>query len=220
MDPRDLHVRAAIGRGFSFTPLPATRVEVERIVSLFPNAQPLLGAEATEERAKSLSREIRLIHFATHATLDERFPLNSAIVLSSPAKDRADREDGLLQAWEIFEQVRLDADLVVLSACESGLGKELGGEGLVGLTRAFQYAGARSVLASLWKISDRSTAELMVRFYKHLQEGMPKDEALRASQIELLREPLHVANEKGEVEVVDASAPFYWAAFQLYGDWR
>src|SRR6185436_16010655 len=107
-------------------------------------------------------------------TYRERLPLQTLL--------SAGRDNGLLQAWEVFEQVRLNADLVVLSACESALGKELGGEGLIGLTRAFQYAGARTVLASLWKISDRTTAELMVRFYKHLKDGMTKDEALRAAQ--------------------------------------
>jgi CHAT domain-containing protein len=96
----------------------------------------------------------------------------------------------------------------------------LGGEGLIVLTRAFQYAGARSVMASLWKISDRTTAELMVRFYKHLKEGLPKDEALRAAQMELIHGPIQVKNEKGEVEEIDASAPYYWAAFQIYGDWQ
>jgi CHAT domain-containing protein len=126
----------------------------------------------------------------------------------------------LLQAWEIFERVRLDADLVVLSACESGLGKEMGGEGLIGLTRAFQYAGARSVMASLWKISDRTTAEFMVRFYRHLKEGHSKVEALRATQVEFIRGPIQVTNDKGERVDFDASAPYYWAAFQIYGDWQ
>jgi CHAT domain-containing protein len=113
--------------------------------------------------------------------------------------------------WEIFEQVRLDTDLVVLSACSSALGEELGGEGLIGLTRAFQYAGARSVVASLWNIRDQATAELMVRFYWHLRSGLPKDEALQSAQVELIREP---------VGGKDFSAPFFWAAFQLYGDWK
>src|SRR6185436_7511865 len=197
-----------------------TRREIENIRGLFPQAEVYLGSEATEERAKSLLGKARNIHFAAHAILDEGLPLNSAIVLSLPHLDKQGSDNGLLQAWEIFEQVRVDADLVVLSACESGLGKELGGEGLIGLTRAFQYAGARSVLASLWKISDRITAELMVRFYKHLKDGMAKDEALRAAQMELIQGPVRVKNEKGEEEETDASAPYYWAAFQIYGDWQ
>jgi CHAT domain-containing protein/Tfp pilus assembly protein PilF len=217
---QDIRVRSAAQRGFSFEPLPASRREVQRIALLFPQATLYLGPDATEEHAKSLPRKTRIVHFAAHAILDDRFPLNSAVVLSIPEKFEEGHDNGLLQAWEIFEQVRLDADLVVLSACESGLGKEMGGEGLIGLTRAFQYAGARSVMASLWKISDRTTAELMVRFYKHLKDGMAKDEALRAAQRELIQGPIRVRNEKGGEEEIDASAPYYWAAFQIYGDWQ
>ena len=190
---------------------------------MFPaSTRTFLGSDASEENAKKLPQNTRIVHFATHATLDERSPLDSAVVLSIPEKfeEGKGKDNGLLQAWEIFEQVRIDSDLVVLSACESGLGKEMGGEGLIGLTRAFQYAGARSVMASLWKISDRTTAELMVRFYKHLKAGLPKDEALRAAQMELIHGPIQVKNEKGEVEEIDASAPYYWAAFQIYGDWQ
>jgi CHAT domain-containing protein len=217
----DPWLRSAAKHGFDFTPLVFSRQEVERIVSLFPRGtKAFLGAAATEENVKSLPRDTRIVHFATHAILDERFPLNSAVVLSIPEKLEEGKDNGLLQAWEIFEKVRIDADLVVLSACESGLGKEMGGEGLIGLTRAFQYAGARSVMASLWKISDRTTPELMVRFYKHLKAGLSKDEALRAAQMELIQGPIRVKNEKGEEEVVDATAPYYWAAFQIYGDWQ
>lgn len=218
----DVHVRAIKERGGDLAPLPGSRLEVEQIGRLFSVADRVLylGAEATEEHAKSLPSNTNIVHFATHAILDERFPLNSSVVLSIPEKFQEGKENGLLQTWEIFEQVHIDADLVVLSACESGLGKEMGGEGLIGLTLAFQYAGARSVMASLWKISDRTTAELMARFYKHLHDGLPKDEALQAAQVELIRKPVRVRNEKGQMEDIDASAPFYWAAFQIYGDWQ
>ncbi|HEY2933255.1 MAG TPA: tetratricopeptide repeat protein [Acidobacteriota bacterium] len=114
-------------------------------------------------------------------------------------------EDGLLQAYEIFD-LKLNADLVVLSACETGLGKEVKGEGLLGLTRAFLYAGAQSVMVSLWKVSDRSTAELMASFYRHLQEkGMTKAEALRKAQLNLINQGRY-------------AAPFYWAPFVLVGE--
>jgi CHAT domain-containing protein/Tfp pilus assembly protein PilF len=218
----DVHVRAMKQRGFDLSPLPGSRIEVEQIDALLNSSEDLLylGAEATEEHAKSLPSNTHIVHFATHAIFDERFPLNSAVVLSIPERSEKGGDNGLLQAWEIFDQVRVDANLVVLSACESGLGRELGGEGLIGLTRAFQYAGARSVMASLWKISDRTTAELMVRFYKHLKRGLPKDEALRAAQLELIRRPIQARNQKGSIEEIDASAPYYWAAFQIYGDWQ
>jgi CHAT domain-containing protein len=108
----------------------------------------------------------------------------------------------------VFEGLRVDAELVTLSACQSALGRERGGEGLLGLVRAFHYAGARSVLASLWSVSDRSTADVMHAFYGQLRRGVGKDEALRQAQLGLLR-------------AGDARAhPFHWAAFQLSGDWR
>lgn len=217
----DVRIRSAIRRGFRFEDLPFSRGEVERILRLFPsNAKAYLGAEATEAKAKSLPRNTHIVHFATHAILDEHSPLDSAVVLSIPEKIEEGMDNGFLQAWEIFEGVRIDADLVVLSTCESALGQELGGEGLIGLTRAFQYSGARSVLASLWKISDRATVELMVRFYKHLLAGLSKDEALRQAQIELIRGPIEVVNERGEKTLLDATAPYFWAGFQLHGDWQ
>lgn len=220
--PGDPYVRAA-SDVLSLGPLPWSRLEVERIAELFSDrSKVLLGDAATEETAKAiLGRGYhRYVHFAGHGYLDRRFPLNSAVVLTMPKSFKSGDENGLLQAWEILEQLRLPADLVVLSACESGLGKEMGGEGLIGLTRAFQYAGARSVMASLWKISDRTTAEFMVRFYRHLKEGLSKDEALRATQIEFIRGPIQITNDKGERVDFDASAPYYWAAFQIYGDWQ
>lgn len=204
----NLELRAAVRRGYALNPLPASRIEVERIARLYGDrAATYLGDQATEERAKAVGRGVRYLHFASHGLLDERFPLNSALALTIPSRPAEGQANGLLQAWEIFEQMRIDADLVTLSACETALGKELGGEGLVGLTRAFHYAGARSVLASLWSVGDESTAELMTLFYSHLRGGRTKDDALRAAQIEMIRtrRPSH---------------PFQWAAFQLAGDWK
>jgi CHAT domain-containing protein len=205
-------------RSFDWSSLPYSRSEVERIAGVYPGARVYLGEEATEERAKSI-RDARILHFATHGYTDDRSPLDSALVLTIP-EELAHRENGLLQVWEIFEGVRINADLVVLSACESALGRELSGEGLIGLTRAFQYAGARSVAASLWNVADQVTAELMARFHRHLAAGLPKDQALRAAQLELIREPLEITTAKGQALEMDASAPFFWAAFQLFGDWR
>jgi CHAT domain-containing protein/Tfp pilus assembly protein PilF len=210
----DVRLRAAAERGLALEPLPGSRDEAQRIAQLFPaRAEVRLGADATEESAKTAGARARYLHFATHVSLDERLPLNSAVVLSLPERFEEGKDNGLLQAWEIFDSLRLDADLVVLSGCESGLGRELGGEGLQGLTRAFLYAGARSVAASLWKVGDRATAELMVRFYRHLGAGESKDAALRNAQIDLIRS----GREGGPA---DLARPFSWAAFQLYGDWR
>lgn len=212
-DPRypasasDPTVVAAVKRGLDLTPIPATRKEIQNIAALYPEAKTFLGTEATEERAKTIGASARYLHFACHGLLDERFPLSSALALSIPDPPREGQDNGLLQAWEIFESLRLDADLVVLSACDSAMGSEMGGEGLLGLTRAFQYAGARSVLASLWGVADASTADLMKRFYGHLRAGRNKDEALQAAQIELIRSS-------------EFSHPFHWAAFQFVGDWK
>ena len=108
----------------------------------------------------------------------------------------------------------------MLSGCETALGRELSGEGLIGLTRAFQYAGARSVVASLWSVTDQMTADLMARFYHHLAAGSSKDEALRMAQIELIHQPVRITAANGQAIETDASAPFFWAAFQVFGDWR
>ncbi len=204
----DPMLREAVRRGWSWQPLRFSRREVTAIAALFPAARVYLGGDATEERARSLGRDSQLVHFACHGLLDERFPLNSGLALTLPERQAEGQANGLLQAWEIFESVRLDADLVTLSACDTALGREMGGEGLVGLTRAFQYAGARSVLASLWEVADLSTARFMTRFYRHLRSGRPKDEALQAAQIDQIREGTAFSH------------PFHWAAFQLTGDWR
>lgn len=196
--------RRALRKGLA--PLPSSRAEVEAIARLFPQARLFLGREATEEQAKAAARGADLLHIAVHGLLDERAPMSSALVLSFPERPIPGEDNGLLEAWEVME-LPLEADLVVLSACNTALGREFGGEGLVGMTRAFQYAGARSVLATLWEVTDRSTPGFMVRFYEGLRAGMPKDEALRAAQLSQLGEGR-------------GSRPFYWAAFQLYGDWE
>jgi len=209
--------KRAIDRGlFKWKPIPSSRREIEGIASYYPadEVRLFLGEEATEDKVKLLGQDSLIIHFATHGYLDDRSPLDSALVLSIPLQFELDRENGLLQAWEILEQMELDTNLVVLSACQSALGGEQGGEGLIGLTWAFLSAGARSVVASLWQVDDRATADLMVRFYRHLRAGMAKNDALRAAQLELLR------GENREEPYPADSAPYYWAAFQLIGDWR
>ena len=169
------------------------------------------GAAATRERAHRLGRSVRYAHFATHALVDFRFPMESALALA-PGKGggRLEETAGLLPAWDIIDSMRLDADLVTLSGCETGLGSGDGGEGLVGLSRAFQIAGARTVAASLWSVSDRSTKELMTRFYRGLVRGQRKDDALRSAQRALI---------SGEAGAAFAH-PWHWAAFELFGDGR
>ena len=222
------------GKPWKLQQLPESRREVERIAKLYPREQVgvFLGEQASEENVKAADRasQYRFVHFAVHGLLNESKPQYSGLVLSLPRSqsektaaqeaisiptttltngvnvtDNGSRvEDGLLQVYEIFN-LKLNADLVVLSACETGLGKDVKGEGLVGLTQAFLYAGTPSLAVSLWKVQDKSTAELMVRFYRHLNDPtLSKAEALRQAQLEMIR--------KG-----DFSHPYYWAGFVLLG---
>lgn len=201
--------RSVAARAQSLPSIPSTREEVESVASSFgARAEKYVGRAATEERVASAGPKARYLHFACHAVLDSRFPLDSALVLAPPEVEHPGNDNGLLQAWEIYERFKLDADLVTLSACDTALGKESGGEGLVGLVRAFHFAGVRSVLATLWKISDRSTPALMAEFYWSLKARLPMDEALRQAQR---------ASIRGEGRHSD---PYFWSAFELIGDWR
>ncbi|MEM8996005.1 MAG: CHAT domain-containing protein, partial [Acidobacteriota bacterium] len=204
--------QAVFGEVSSLAPLPASAHEVDTVVRLFPRGEAFLGDRATEGRVKSIAAAMDLLHFATHALIDEAEPLESALVLSLPEVVGPGDENGLLQVWEIFEDLRLRAELVVLSACGTALGTPVRGEGLLGLERAFHFAGARSVLASLWPVSDVATSRLMERFYRHLHGGLPRDEALRRAQIAT------ISGGAPGAPGIDPSAPVHWAAFRLSGD--
>jgi CHAT domain-containing protein len=148
----------------------------------------------------------RVVHFATHGILDTDRPALSGLALSSVDRDGRPQA-GFLPLRDIYN-LHLQADLVVLSGCRTALGRELSGEGLVGLTRGFQYAGAARVVASLWPVEDRATERLMTRFYRGLwSEKLPPAAALRAAQLALRAERPY-------------RDPFFWAGFVLAGDWR
>lgn len=204
------HIRGLYeGRGFYFDPLPYSRLEVERISTLFPKErqQVYLGEQATESILKKERLDsYKAIHFATHAVIDEQVPGRSGVVLSSPDPE----EDGVLQIHEIFN-LELNADLVILSACQTALGKLVYGEGIVGLTRAFLYAGTSNIVVSLWNVDDKSTADLMAGFYESMKSGRDKAFALREAKLELLK-----AAETGSQYPAYAH-PYYWAAFTLVG---
>lgn len=233
-------------RGFDLKPLPGSRAEVEAISTLFgAGSKKLLGADATEDAVRALPKDTPFLHFACHGFIDPAFPMDSALVLTAPPAAIPggmmpigdNRKDGILQAWEIIQDVRLDSDCVVLSACETGAGKVLGGEGIMGLTRAFFYAGAKSVVVSLWPISDDSTATLMVHFYKEILAGSPRDIALMRAQGELFRSGQDGATRppnrglqtapagstsspsrpSADSPIPSFSHPFYWAAFEIHG---
>ncbi len=193
-------------RGVVFNRLPYTRAEVAAISSLFPAASErvYVGAEAREQaiKAEKLS-DYRFIHLAAHGYVNEERPARSGIVLSLANRQK---EDGVLQMREVL-QLKLNADLVTLSACRTAVGKLIMGEGVVGLSRAFIYAGARSTVVSLWNVNDVATAELMKNFYQNLGRGMPKDDALRQAKLALTGRSMAIWRH-----------PYFWAPFVLIGD--
>ncbi len=200
--------RAAADLSLTSLPrLPFSREEANAIVSLAPLGSSLkaLDFDANRTQAeKPALADYRVLHFATHAILDSKHPELSGIVLSM-----VDRQghplDGFLRLHEIYN-LKLNADLVVLSACRTALGREIRSEGLVGLTRGFMYAGVPQVLASLWDVRDRATAELMRRFYEALlRRWRTPAAALREAQLSMMRDP-------------PWSNPYYWAAFVMEGE--
>ncbi len=168
------------------------------------------GLAASRETVLSGRLEgYRYVHFATHGVIDTSRPQLSGLVLSLVDDEGNPRSDGFLRLHDIYG-LRLNAEVVVLSACDTALGREVRGEGLIGLTRGFTYAGAQRVVASLWPVQDRATARLMKHFYRGLiAEGRPPAAALRQAQIEIMSEPGH-----------GLDFPYYWAGFVLQGDWR
>ena len=206
-------------------------LEAKEVKAAYPESSVYVGKEATEEKSKTLSANRDILHFATHAKLNEDDPLSSAVLLA-----REDKEDGRLEVREIFG-MDLKANLVVLSGCETGLGKLSTGDELVGLTRAFIYAGTPSVVASLWSVDDSSTAHLMASFHRNLKT-MSKVEALRQAQLELIRgegrsdllarrgvggvgklgETPSASPSAPSSNSVSTSHPYFWAPFILVGD--
>jgi CHAT domain-containing protein len=182
-------------------PLPHSRDEIAAIARLFqPRVHVLEGAEATESAFRaSGAGNARILHFATHGLIDEVRPDRSGLILTATPPD-----DGLLQAREIYS-LALRADLVTLSACETALGQNVTGEGIIGLTRAFFFAGARAVVASLWDIEDASAPRLMERFYSNIRRGEPIDVALQHAKLDFIYAGGATAR------------PFYWASFIATG---
>jgi len=191
--------------------LPGSDVEVRNIQSIMGSTQVLIGPEATEARVRSQLNSVQFAHFATHAVVNSAFLLNSGLRLASPSSNTAaSADDGFLQGWELLEEFNMKAELVTMAACESAGGQLLPGEGAMSLGRAFHGAGARSVIAALWAIDDRATADLMTALYQGIAAGLTKDEALRSAQMSFIR----AADRRARW-----AAPRFWAAFQLSGDW-
>ena len=206
--------------------LPYAEEEVKRIKESYPDTSIYINEKATEEKAKQLSGDYEIIHFASHGELSPQSPLFSCIKM---AKDKD--EDGRLEVHEIFNLDLEDTSLVTLSACQTGLGKLSKGDELIGLTRGFIYAGTPSVVASLWSVNDQSTSDLMSLFYKNLKTHS-KVESLRMAQLEMINGEAgrgivrgvggitaSVGGEQPQT-TVNGSHPYFWAPFILLGDWN
>jgi len=202
----DVGVRSDQSR---FPRLPFTRQEAESISSMLGEQDRVALLDFKANLRNAISSELsqfRIVHFATHGLLNTKHPDLSGLILSLVDEQGRD-QDGFLSVREIYN-LKLPIDLVVLSSCQTALGKDIRGEGLVGLTRGFMYAGVPRLVASLWKVEDVATAELMQRFYRGmLIERMSPAEALRVAQLGILKQP-------------QWSAPYYWAGFILQGDWN
>jgi CHAT domain-containing protein len=205
----DVRRSSAEARPRDFVRLRFSRAEAEEIARMAPPGGTLKAVDFDASRDTVLSPDFaryRIVHFATHSLLDNEHPELSGVVLSLYDRSGAP-QNGFLRLYDIYN-LRLGAELVVLSACQTALGEEVKGEGLIGLTRGFLYAGAPRVVATLWEVDDRTTSELMKRFYQGmLRRGERPAAALRATQVAL-------SKMKGW------DAPYYWAAFTLEGEWR
>ena len=185
--------------------------EANAITAVAPKGSWMKAVGFKANRATALSpllKQFSIVHFATHGILNDKHPELSGIVLSM-VNERGEPQDGYLTLHDIYN-LDLPVDLVVLSACRTGIGKQVRGEGLLGLTRGFMYAGAPRVVASLWRMDDEASAELMRRFYLHMlgKNKMSASAALRRAKLEMM--------EAGGLW----SAPYYWAGFVLQGDWK
>jgi CHAT domain-containing protein/Tfp pilus assembly protein PilF len=197
------------GKDFYLPRLPFTRREAQAIMEVIPAGKGTAALDFDASRTNVLNPDLaqyRVVHIATHGLMDSANPELSGLVLSL-VDERGRPQDGFLGLQDIYN-LNLPVDLVVLSACETGLGKEIKSEGLIGLTRGFMYAGASRVVASLWNTDDAATAELMINFYKAMeQDKMRPAAALRQAQIQMWKKRRW-------------KDPYYWAAFQLHGEWK
>jgi CHAT domain-containing protein/Tfp pilus assembly protein PilF len=186
-----------------------SRLEADEITRLVMDKMKLEALDFAANRALATSGEMgqyRIVHFATHGLINNQHPELSGVVLSL-VDEQGRPQNGFLRLYDIYN-LKLGVEIVVLSACQTALGKEVKGEGLVGLTRGFMYSGAPRVVASLWRIDDRATADLMKRFYQAmLGEGLRPAAALRAAQVSMWKERRW-------------QAPHYWAAITFQGEWK
>lgn len=190
--------------GKNFSELEYSENEVRSIIGLFNqgNSKGYFYANATEGAFKKSIKDCGIVHIASHSFINEEHPRLSGVVFAQPTESTAS-EDGILYAGEVYN-LDMDADLVVLSSCESGLGKLIRGEGMMALTRGFIYSGANNVIFSLWKVSDKHTSELMIEFYRQMVSGKTYAESLRQAKLKSIANPA-------------TSRPRSWASFVMIG---
>ena len=205
--PTDLLTKSPVLREYgkyrdNITDLASTHAEIQNALKFFPG-QLFAGEKATETAFKKQAPRDRIVHLAMHAIVDEKNPLESKLIFYNNGDST---NDGFLNAYELYN-MDLNADMAVLSACNTGYGRLAQGEGVMSLSRAFSYAGCRSLVMSLWEANDKSTAEIMRLFYKNLYDGNTKDEALRKAKLSFLNQadPL-------------TAHPLFWGGFIVNGD--
>jgi CHAT domain-containing protein len=206
---RDAGDVGSIDGSFQLDRLSFSRSEADAITAAAPAGSSFKALDFDASRARVLDRELkqfRLVHLATHGILNDHHPELSGLVFSL-VNEKGQAEDGFLKLNDVYN-MDLPVDMIVLSACQTAVGKQVKGEGLIGLTRGFMHAGAARVVASLWKVQDEATAELMKRFYSYmLEKKMPAAAALRQAQLDLMK-------------IRGATRPYYWAGFVLQGEWK
>lgn len=187
-------------RNYKFEPLPEAEKEINRIASFYGRNQSLLfvGNKASEDIFKTQAGSFNILHLATHGVADNEFPMFSFLVLSA---EKNGKEDGILEAWEVM-QLNLQAEMAILSACETGRGKL--GEGIIGLSWAFFVAGVLTTVVSSWNVRSSETADLMIEFHRNLRLKKSKPKALQAAMVSMLK------NKK-------SNHPYFWAGFVLIG---
>ena len=197
---------AAIFRDDELVPLPNSEKEAQAIADAIPHSAVYLGRDATEDVLKAQAARYRFIHLSTHNVIDDKHPMLSRLIFSQSAS----KEDGFFTLYEIFD-AQWQAELVVLSACNTGAGELRRGEGLLSMAYAFRSAGVPSQVASLWWVEDATTSFLMQRFYRYLRRGLSKSRALQKAKIDVIR-------AAGKNLKKAAGNPYYWAPFILIGD--
>ena len=179
-------------------------MEVEAVSAILMG-EAIIGSQASESHFKRYSGNFQIIHVASHSIIDDSNPLFSKLIFA-PEEPGNGSEDGLLHAFELYD-MHFNCDLVTLSACNTGVGKFYNGEGIISLARGFIYAGASSVLMSLWEVGDESTSQIMGAFYSELEKGVSKNKAIRNAKLAYLE------NADGIT-----SNPYYWAGFTYLGN--